>query len=279
MPKSLLPFCFCALVLLLSLTACGDGKPGAFDKAGYHVARDGKTVWYLASWTSTPFAVAGVDVATFEHPLPKGESTYAKDKNHVYLSGHALPGVDAATFEIINGRYSRDATSVYRGEERICDDPAHFEVLSSNFVKNSKAVYRLYPKVEVQTTDVANFRFLSDADYHSYFADSEHVYVNGNIVEEALPASFKVIKGGFGRDEKQAFYFNKPMPAGTLLDSFEVLDGPYARDARRVYFMEKVVNGADPVTFEVTDAKFQRGKDAKNRYEQEKSVPASAGNP
>jgi hypothetical protein len=195
MPKSLLPSCFCALVFLLS--ACGDGKPGAWDKAGYH--KDGKTVWYLASWTSTPFTVAGVDVATFEHPLPKGESTYAKDKNHVYLSGHALSGVDPATFEIIDGRYSRDAKFVYRGEERICDDPAHFEVLSGNFVKNSKAVYRLYPKVEVQTTDVANFRSLSEVDYHSYFADTEHVYVNGNTVEDALPASFKVIKGGFER--------------------------------------------------------------------------------
>jgi hypothetical protein len=273
MLKSLLPSC--AFVLLLS--SCGDGKPGALDKAGYHV--DGKTVWYLASWTSTPFTVAGVDVASFEHPLPKGESIYAKDKNHVYLSGHALKDVDPATFEILDGRYSRDAKFVYRGEERICDDPANFQVLSSNFVKNSKAVYRLYPQVEVQTTDVAKFRSLSQEDNYSYFVDSQHVYVNGNIVEGALPASFKVIKGGFGRDEKQVFYFDKPMPDGTLLDSFEMLDGPYARDAKRVYFKEKVVEGADPVTFEVTDAKFQRGKDARNRYEQEKSAPADAGNP
>ncbi|RBP47673.1 DKNYY family protein [Roseimicrobium gellanilyticum] len=273
MLKSLLPSC--ALVLLLS--SCGDGKPGAFDKAGYHV--DGKVVWYLQSWTSSPFQVAGADVATFEHPLPKGESSYAKDKNHVYLSGRALKDVDPATFEILDGRYSRDAKYVHRGEERICDDPANFEVLSGNFVKNSKAVYRLYPQVEVQTTDVANFRLLSDADYYSYFADSQYVYVNGNTVEGAMPASFKVIKGGFGKDEKQPFYFDKPMPDGTLLDSFEVLDSPYARDAKRVYFMGKIVEGADPVTFEVTDAKFQRGKDAKNRYEQEKSVPASAGNP
>lgn len=145
MPKSLLPSC--AFVFLLS--GCGDGKPGALDKAGYHV--DGKTVWYLQSWTSKPFEVTGADVASFEHPLPKGESVYAKDRSQVYLSGRALPGVDPATFEIIDGRYSRDAKFVYRGAERICDDPAHFQVLSANFVRNSKAVYRLYPKVEVQS--------------------------------------------------------------------------------------------------------------------------------
>lgn len=105
------------------------------------------------------------------------------------------------------------------------------------------------------------------------------MYVNGNIVKDALPASFKVIKGGFGRDEKQAFYFDNPMPEGTLLASYEVLEGGYARDARRVYFMGKVVEGADPVTFVVTDAKFQRAKDAGNSYEQEKAVPPAPGKP
>ncbi|QIF01000.1 DKNYY domain-containing protein [Roseimicrobium sp. ORNL1] len=273
MLKSLLPFC--AFAFLLS--SCGDGKPGAFDKAGYHV--DGTKVWYLATWTAKPFEVVGADAASFKHPLPKGESIYAKDKNHVYLRARVVPGADPATFEMFDDEYSRDAKFVYRGEERICDDSANFEVLGGNFVKNSKAVYRLYPKVEVQTTDVANFRKLAQSEYHSYFADTEHVYVNGIIVEGALPASFKVIKGGFGRDEKQAFYFSEPMPDGTLMDSFEVLDGPYARDGRRVYFMGKIVEGADPVTFEVTDAKFQRAKDAKNRYQQDKSVPATPGNP
>jgi hypothetical protein len=273
MLKSLLPSC----VFVLLLSSCGDGKPGAFSKSGYHV--DGKIVWYLESWTSQPFEIAGVDVTTFEHPIPKGEAAYARDKNHVYLRGQALPGVDAATFEILDDRYSRDASHVYRGTERICDDPAHFQVLSLNFVKNSKAVYRTHPRVEVQTTDVANFRRLSEKDYLSYFADSTHVYVNGNIVEGALPASFQVIKDGFGKDEKQAFYFDRPMPDGTLMDSLEALEGAYARDAKRVYFMGRIVEGADPATFEVTDAKFQRGKDAKSSYEQQNTVPPVPGNP
>lgn len=263
----------CASVCCALLSACGDGKPGAFDKSGYHV--DGAKVWYLENWTSKPFEVAGVDASTFQCPLPKDASeTYARDRHRVYLRGRALAGVDPATFEILDGSYSRDASHVYRGETRICDDPAHFEVLSANFVKNSKVVYRLYPQVEVQTTDVASFRKLAENEGYSYFADRSQVYVNGNPIEGADPASFTVVQGGHGRDARRAYYFDSPLPEGTLLESYQVLTGQYSRDARRVYFMEWVMEGADPVTFEVTDAKFQRGKDARRTYEQGEPVPA-----
>ena len=73
-------------------------------------------------------------------------------------------------------------------------------------------------------------------------------------------------------------------PGGHSLPSFGSvnaygLDGPCAHDAKRVYFMAKMLGGTDPVTFVVADAKFQRARDAWNRCEQDKSVPASAGNP
>lgn len=276
MPKR--PAIFLALVASL-FTSCGDGsgKPGAFDKAGYHV-RD-KVVWYLPTWTSQPFTVEGADVSTFTFPLPKdGDAIYARDKASIYLRGRALKGVDVATFELIDQDYSRDARNVYRGDMLICDDPKNFQALSANFVKNGHAVYRLYPKVEVVTEDVAGFRELSSSDGYSYFGDKENVYVNGNPLPGANPATFRVLKGGHSRDDRQLYYFNEPMPAGALMDSFEVLEGTYSRDASRVYHAAKVVPEADPRTFEVTDAKFQRGKDAHRQYEQASPAPVDASN-
>ncbi len=256
-----------ATLLTLALAACDSEKPRPMDRAGYHV-REGR-VWFMSTWTSAPFEVPGADAATFVWPLRGGDlADYAKDRQRVFLRGQPVKDADPASFEILTDGFSRDAAHVFRGDTVICDDPAHFEILSANFVKNSKAVYRLHPTVEVQTTDVANFRSLVEGGEYSYFVDGSHVYVNGNIVTGAAPATFRVLKGAHGTDARRAYYFDKLMPDGTLLASFEVLEGQYSRDAQRVYFMEHVVAGADPATFQVTDAKFQRGQDAKQTYEQ-----------
>jgi hypothetical protein len=261
------------LAVLLALTQCNKEKPpGALDRSGYHVR--GSKVYFLPNWTSRAWEIDGVDLATFEFPLPKGtDADYAKDKQSVYWRGNKVDGVDPKTFEILDSGYVRDALNVYRSGTLICDDAAHFEMVSGNFIKNSHTVYQLYPATTPVSDDPANFREIAAQDGYSFCADLRQVYVNGNAIPGADPATFRILRGGYTRDAGQSYYFDKPMPEGTKINSLEMLEGAYAKDAARVYHLGHVVEGADPATFVVTDDKFQRAKDAHQEYEQGKRKP------
>lgn len=264
------------LAVLLSATHCNREKPpGALDRSGYHVR--GSKIFFLPNWTSRAWEMEGVDLATFEFPLPKGtDADYAKDKQNLYWRGHKVEGLDPKTFEILDSGYARDARNVYRNGTLICDDAAHFETVSGNFVKNSHTVYRLHPSTTPVSHDPANFREIFAQDGYSYCADLKQVYVNGNPIPGADPATFRVLEGGYTRDAGQSFYFAQPMPEGTEIESLEILTGAYAKDAARVYHLGQVVAGADPATFIVTDDRFQRAKDAHQEYEQGQRKPRPA---
>ncbi|WP_081452787.1 DKNYY domain-containing protein [Verrucomicrobium spinosum] len=264
------------LAALLSATQCNKEKPpGALDRSGYHVR--GSKVYFLPNWTSRAWEIPEVELATFEFPLPKGtETDYARDRQSVYWRGNKISGVDPKTFEILDSGYAHDASNVYRNGTLICDDAAHFEMVSGNFVKNSHTVYALYPATTPVSHDPANFREISAQDGYSFCADLAQVFVNGNTIPGAHPATFRVLQGGYTQDAGQSFYFDKPMPEGTEIESLEILAGAYAKDAARVYHLGQVVAGADPATFIVTDDKFQRARDAHQEYEQGQRKPRPA---
>lgn len=251
------------------VTGCGKGKPGAFDRSGYHVR--GGVIWFLPNWTSEPFVVKDADLATFQFPLPKGtEADYARDAKHVFLRGRVLAGADPTTFEVLEGPFARDAKSVFLGDQVFCDDAPHFERVSINFVKNGHSVYRLQNNGQAETIsdDVANFRQIHDDEWHSYCADSTHVFVNGNVIADADLRSFKVLGEGYAQDARQTFYFDQPMPPGTDAGSLTPLAGGYAKDQARAYYLGKVLPGADAASFEITDPRWPKAKDKHQIYEQ-----------
>lgn len=262
---------FVALSVLLAavLTSCGRGKPGTFDRSGYHVR--GGVVWFLAGWPSEAFEVKGADAASFHFPLPGGtEAEFGRDAKHVFLRGLVIPGADPATFEIVDHRFTRDSKQVYFSHHVFCDDPANFTRVSGNFVKNSRAVFLITQqgKGEVVSEDSANFREISGVDFHSFCADSNQVFVNGNPIPGAQPASFKVLGGAYARDATQTFYFDEPMPDGTDGATLQPLASGYAKDRGRAYYCGKVLEGADAATFEITDARWPKAKDRNRIYEQ-----------
>lgn len=77
-------------------------------------------------------------------------STYAKDKNRVYLDGRVIRGCDPASFKVLDytWKFSRDAHYVYYRHTRISDDPEHFQVLEKGESKDSKHRYRYQKIVE-----------------------------------------------------------------------------------------------------------------------------------
>lgn len=223
--------------------------------------------------------MADADAKTFTFPLPKGEGvSLAKDAKHVFLQGRVIPGADPATFEIFEGRFTRDAKNVYAGHEVYCDDPANFEVVSINFVKNSHSVYGSdkQGRTTVVSKDVANFRLISDVDHHSFCMDSTRVFVNGNVLPGAEPGSFRVLGGAYSRDATKSYYFNELMPPGTDVESLKPLAGGYAKDRGRAYYLGKVLPGADAATFEITDPRWPKAKDKGQLYDQGSIHPLPA---
>jgi hypothetical protein len=105
-------------------------------------------------------------------------------------------------------------------------------------------------------------------------SDAETVQVNGNPIDQADPATFRVLGGAYATDGQRAFYFTDRIPDASLA-SLHPIESPYAGDSGRVYWMGKTIDGADPVTFRVLNAAFECSADAEHAYYQ-KTVVAGA---
>jgi DKNYY family len=252
-----------AAVCILAVTifaGCSGNKPpnSLFDSAGYYVRGD--TVYYLHSFPGKAFEVEGADSASF-HAF---DTLYARDKSHVYYTGNPIPGADAATFELLNRPdFGKDKSHVYQREHPISDDPAHFALLDADLSKDSGAVY--WSDGHVLSTDPARFVIISNNDHLLYTKDSRTVWVNGNPIEGADPATFQVLQGGYSRDDQQMFYFTDHVVDADM-SSFRTLDGSYAVDTKHAYWMGKTIIGADPATFRVLNANFECSADQTRAY-------------
>lgn len=254
------------VILAVILLACSrNGAPNSlFENSGYHV-RDGK-VYYLDSFPGKAVEVGAADPDTFT----AFDSTYAKDKAHVYLNGVVLPDADAASFELLDRPgWAKDSDHIFQRDRIISDDPAHFELLDGDLARDSHVVY--WSDGSVLSEDPAHFAIVSNADHYLFTRDSTTVHVNGNPVTGADPATFEVLQGAYARDGNSAYYFDGPI-AGADLSAFRPLEGPYAADSAHVYWMGKTVDGANPATFRVLNADFECAADDRRAYYRQTAI-------
>jgi hypothetical protein len=249
----------CVLALGLLLACSRNGPPNSlFDAAGYHVKDD--KVYYLNAFPGKAFEIDGADVPTFVSL----DSTYARDKSHVYLDGVVLPNADASSFELLSRPgFGKDRSHVFQRDRAISDDPTHFELLDGELAKDSHAVY--WSDGSVLSDDPASFAIVSNNDHYLFTKDTNAVHVNGVAIADADPATFRVLHGAYATDDRHDFYFTDQIP-GADVATFKPLDGPYAGDAARVYWMGKPIDGADPATFRVLNANFECSADASRAY-------------
>ncbi|WNG86894.1 DKNYY domain-containing protein [Mycobacterium sp. ITM-2016-00317] len=253
-----------AVVVALAVTAgtaCSRGEPppdSLIDDAGYHVR--GSAVYYLNPFPGKAVRVEGAEADTFETL----DRTYARDREHVYVNGHQLPGAHAETFRLLDRPgFSRDRNRVYRHDAPISTDPDNFELLADELARDGSRVYWL--DGDVLSSEPAHFVIISDEDGYLYAKDGSAVFVNGNVIAGARPATFRVLQGAYSRDDHGAFHFDRPIP-GADVDTFRVLQSPYATDAARVYWMGDVIADADPATFEVLNANFECSADRSRAF-------------
>ncbi|WP_183406967.1 DKNYY domain-containing protein [Nocardioides marmorisolisilvae] len=249
-----------ALALLVVLVGCGGAPSSLFHSAGYYVRGD--TVYYLDAFPGEASKLPQADAKTFTIL----DTTYAKDKNAVYLDGVVLPDADPGSFGLLEvSGYSKDATHVFMRDRVLSEDPDHFTFLNGDggVTKDSAHVY--WSDGTVLSDDPQHFAILSQDGFYLFAKDGENVFVNGTAIKDADPGTFKVERGAYGKDSEGVFYFTGPVH-GADSSTFKVLDGPYARDDAHAYWMGKVVPGADPATFVVLNADFECTADSAHAF-------------
>ena len=251
------------------LPACSSDRPPSslFDTSGYHVRDD--RVYYLNAFPGDAFEIEGADPASFR----AFDQTYASDGSTVYVDGRPLLEAEAASFEPLDRPgFAKDAHHVFRRDRPVSDDPAHFELLDGDLSKDSAAVY--WSDGEVLSDDPEHFAIISNTDHYLFTKDTRTVHVNGNPIDGADPATFRVLRGAYSQDAEHAFYFSDEITGADLL-AFRALEGPYASDDARVYWMGEPIGGADPATFRVLNADFECSADARRAYYRNSVVAAA----
>ncbi len=224
-----------------------DADPDSFKKLGDLYAIDKERVFFDFQ------IIEGADRNTFRE-LNKAGSSFQElyhDRNHVYLNGKVLEGIDASTITSVgrSSAYSKDQNHVYYRFRIMEDaDPETFTGVSE--------VYRL-------------------------FKDKNHLYDNeGKIIPGIDGASFTILRNGYAKDKDHAFYWHKlsdiydRYARETVQDADPATFAPifldnkkkeknsdYARDELRIYYRGVVVKNADPQSFALQWDGFAKDRD------------------
>lgn len=154
---------------------------------GSHYFGVGKDVYF------TSMKIEGADVKTFtsgsENNYFDDLGAIAIDANNVYLKGKVVEGADADTFDRVSyssNYYFKDSSSVYYRSS----------YLDSILVKLTDA-------------DVDSFHI--DYNYQQLWGalavDKDHVYYQGNVIEDADPRSFEFVGSNYACGKDDANYY------------------------------------------------------------------------
>ena len=216
------------------------------------------------------------DPATFEiieetnaDPLARTNNLYAKDKNQVFLKGKPIPSADPKTFHLIGSgwRYAKDARHVFF-EGKVIAGVDHTRFAKVQPVVENDQSYTdgnslVYWGAVVGKVDGATVQSIGP----SYVKDRTQVFYLGKQILGADPVTFAVINAGpFSRDKSQVYHGTTVLPQARP-ETFQVLERSYAKDDQHVFYVEsenqvKIIEGADPQGFKVTQFDSKRGSDA-----------------
>ncbi len=189
----------------------------------YEVREDG--VYYKGE------LIEGADPETFEDLDCTG--SYAKDKQFVYHVRHILVGADSKTFECLDGGYGKDETTVYFFGGKVED-----------------AVSETFEYIDY------SYSFISDLVAH-YAKDKNSIYINGQVFPNIDPETFQYVGSSYIKDKEHVYGMFGVLikgvdPANCTAENLGGCKFPseYEIKADGVYYKGKLIEGADPETFE-----------------------------
>jgi len=238
--------------------------------------------------------VEQADAASFER-LRNG---YYKDTNYLFYDiGENLSiinNIDISSVKILSTNYLKDKGGVYYKDSRNSDklvklenfDLESFAVIQNKenhevYFKDKNGVYYIEKRVgvikktdsKIYNADINTFEVLNE-----YFMakDKNNVYYEGKSVNVEDPNSFVKI-GRYFKDNNSVYSIS-----GGNFVKHEEIDGcsyelikydnkydwkGYSKDKSHVYYRNKIIEGADPETFVVTDNKvFDKNSEYQGIY-------------
>ena len=199
--------------------------------------------------------------------------TYSKDKNHVFSYNEKIESADVNTFQVM-GNYARDKNHVYFGATILTDvDSSSFKVFENwrYFSDKSGVYYAGKGRNKIENADIDSFETLK----WDYARDKNHVYNHGQILEGFNSESFAVLTEakGWPTDEKPVYIKDKNqvrLHDQTLEEAdpatFQLMKGGYyAKDKNNIYWYGSILNGADVASFKVVGEAMAEDKNKKYR--------------
>lgn len=230
--KRSIQFFVALAALMLSLTACSDGK----------YVRQGDSIFYTY-WTFS-FGqrfdtLYEADAASF-HSL---NNWIGVDKDHVFFEKHLVPGADPATIKADHKPLMHDKNDYYYGATAMhVADMKSFKVVKwiedDFYARDSRYAYFDTLRFE---PDLASFKVKT-----SFVAvDKNHVYRFGRLLPLADPSTYQEMWDGFYSRDKSHIWFS-----GTLLEDADyatfTVDGDFeAHDKFGRFNGDKRVTGEE----------------------------------
>ncbi len=195
----------------------------------------------------------GADIATFRPVISPYDDKYIRyfvDKNALYQANKSctkVGDIDWSTYEYLNGKYMKDAKSVYYGKELIEADSATFEILSnwgtserySEYARDVNSVYFKWKIVD--DFDAQSFNIIGS----DYFSDKNGVYFGSIILRQKEWIEVSVEKVVWADVGSFSIHTGK---VSRWLSYWPGKPG-YAIDKNNVYTNGKKIEGLTPETF------------------------------
>lgn len=214
----------------------------------------------------------------------------ARDDQRVFHAWSRLNDVDRETFEVLGDGYFRDVRLAYYEFETSLKplkgrDRERFVVLGNGFARDAVHGYFCGKPIRGCTAPLT-LGVVEAAGALPYAIDDEHVYFEGAVLKRAKPEEWVLLGGAFSRAGRHGFFGARKLPRVDVESWVPIVDDggtftSYSRDARsvfvmflrlpdanpatwtriagsystdgvRVYFVDRVLEGVDVASFEVT---------------------------
>ena len=183
------------------------------------------------------------------------------------LPGQKLVGAYQIEFWCI-----RDGKVWHQGRKLTAADPSTFEIFEgSDFIaRDAQSIFHAWSRLPAIDRN-------SFCKIGVYWRDADRVYFEFETSLKPLgdvdAKTFRELKGGYGADEKSAWYHGVRIKSCTHVRDLRVnpKDALYASDGEQVYFDGKRLNGARPDHWKIIGTGFSR--DDKSVFYAERKLP------
>lgn len=218
-----------------------------------------------------------------EEPIYEEKGIYLKDtytfadykliNEFVYYNETKIQDANIEYFKVYeNGCASSDFyIDYYKGKK--LTDYQKFKSKDQEFIKNRCFIYN-YPEMDKFDIieDIESFEKINDV----YYKDKNGIYYISDIqvhkINIADLGTFIVLnQNDYAKDKNHAYYDGKIIESADP-QSFEFINGKYTKDKNHVFYYDEIIFGANPKTFKLVENSFYKnieaydGKDNNNIY-------------